>query len=201
MASIETNGRVRKLRRMQRGNYFFRLLFIPLLFGIIYLCIKITMPIINQHKMEPKVANAAKPEHTIEAEGPKQMTDVPNAYQVNYREKVNEIIKDSINDENIIESTVKEWKPNVTRQSEPHIVQFNFQSQDFFEMEEAVSNAISLTKKDFTVWHLGQSYDNQSVKVYVATTDLSYKYVVFLHWVDKEGWLPILVQQVKELKY
>ncbi|PGS50015.1 YrrS family protein [Bacillus sp. AFS041924] len=198
MSSIEPNGRVRKLRRAQRGNYFFRILLIPLLFGIIYLGIKISLPIINQQKMEPKTAKA---ELTTTVQEPIQMTDIPNPYQVKYREKVNEIIRDSINDENIMESTVKEWKPNPTRQSEPHTVHYGYKSQDFYEMEEATSYAITLTKEDFSVWHLGQGFDHQSIKVYVATNDLSYKYVVYLHWVEKEGWLPILVQEVKELKY
>jgi Domain of unknown function (DUF1510) len=200
MASIETNGRVRKLRRIRRGNYFYQLLFIPLLIGIIYLGIKIALPIIHQQKVEPKLAKAEAGNTTI-VEEPKQMTEIPNLYQEKYREKVNEIIRDSINDVNIIQSTVKEWKPTTTSQNEPHIVKYNFQSKDFYEMEEAVSNAISLTKKDFSVWHLGKGFDDQSVKVFVATTDLSYKYVVYLHWFTKEGWLPILVQEVKELKY
>jgi hypothetical protein len=198
MTSIEPNKRVQKLRRVRRGNYFYRILLIPLLFGIIYLGIKITLPIVNQQKIEP---NTAKAMITTIAQEPKQMTDIPNPYQAKYREKVNEIIKDSINDENIIESTVKEWTPNKTRQIEPHTVHYSHKSQDFYEMEEAVSNAISLTKEDYSIWHIGQGYDQQSIKVYVATNDLSYKYVVYLHWVVKEGWLPILVQEVKELKY
>ncbi|PGL70529.1 YrrS family protein [Bacillus sp. AFS055030] len=198
MTSIEPNKRVQKLRRVRRGNYFYRILLIPLLCGIFYLGIKITLPILNQQKIEP---NTAKAMFTPIAQEPKQMTDIPNPYQANYREKVNEIIKDSINDENIIESTVKEWVPNKTSQAEPHTIHFSYQSQDFYEMEEAVSNAISLTKEDFSVWHLSKGYDQQSIKVYVATNDLSYKYVVYLHWVVKEGWLPILVQEVKDLKY
>ncbi|PEL14119.1 YrrS family protein [Bacillus sp. AFS017336] len=198
MSSIETNRRVQKLRRVRRGDYFYRLLLIPLLFGIIYLGIKIALPIIKQEKMEPKTAKA---ELTTSVQEPKQMTDIPNPYQAKYREKVNEIIRDSVNDENIIESTVKEWKPNITKQIEPHIVRYSYKSQDFYEMEEAVSKATSLTKEDFSVWHLGKGYDLQSIKVYIATNDLSYKYVVYLHWVEKEGWLPILVQEVKALKY
>ncbi|UPM55332.1 YrrS family protein [Gottfriedia acidiceleris] len=198
MSSIEPNKRVQKLRRVRRGNYFYRILLIPLLVGIIYLGIKITLPIVNQQKIEP---NTAKAKITRITQEPKQMTDIPNPYQAKYRQKVNEIIKDSINDENIIESTVKEWTPNKTRQIEPHTVHYSHMSQDFYEMEEAVSNAISLTKEDYSVWHIGQGYDQQSIKVYVATNDLSYKYVVYLHWVVKEGWLPILVQEVKELKY
>lgn len=198
MSSIEPNKRVQKLRRVRRGNYFFRILLIPLLFGIIYLGIKITLPIVNQQKIEP---NTAKAQITTIAQEPKQMTDIPNPYQAKYREKVNEIIKDSINDENIIESTVNEWIPNKTRQVEPHKVHYSHKSQDFYEMEEAVSNAISLTKEDYSIWHISQGYDQQSITVYVATNDLSYKYVVYLHWVVKEGWLPILVQEVKELKY
>ncbi|MFB7138629.1 YrrS family protein [Gottfriedia sp. NPDC056225] len=198
MSSIETNRRVQKLRSVRRGNYFYRLLLIPLLFGIIYLGIKIALPIIKQEKMEPKTAKA---ELTTSVQEPKQMTDIPNPYQAKYRERVNEIIRDSVNDENIIESTVKEWKPNITKQIEPHIVRYSYKSQDFYEMEEAVSKATSLTKEDFSVWHLGKGYDLQSIKVYIATNDLSYKYVVYLHWVEKEGWLPILVQEVKALKY
>ncbi|ODG90243.1 MULTISPECIES: YrrS family protein [Bacillaceae] len=198
MSSIEPNKRVQKLRRVRSGNYFYRILLIPLLFGIIYLGIKIALPIVNQQKIEP---NTAKAKITTIAQEPKQMTDIPNPYQAKYREKVNEIIKDSINDENIIESTVKEWTPNKTRQIEPHTVHYSHKSQDFYEMEEAVSNAISLTKEDYSVWHIEQGFDQQSIKVYVATNDLSYKYVVYLHWVVKEGWLPILVQEVNELKY
>ncbi|MEE6449737.1 YrrS family protein [Gottfriedia acidiceleris] len=198
MTSIEPNKRVQKLRRVRSGNYFYRILLIPLLFGIIYLGIKITLPIVNQQKIEP---NTAKAKITTIAQEPKQMTDIPNPYQAKYREKVNEIIKDSINDENIIESTVKEWTPNKTKQIEPHTVHYSHKSQDFYEIEDTVSNAISLTKEDYLVWHIGQGYDQQSIKVYVATNDLSYKYVVYLHWVVKEGWLPILVQEVKELKY
>lgn len=198
MALAETNGRVRKLRRVRRGNYFFLILLIPLISGIIYLGVKVTLPIINQQKMEPKLAKA---EQTTPVEKPILITEEPNLYQVIYREKVNEIIKASNEDENVTQSTVKEWKPVTTSQSEPHITKFNYQSQDFFEMEEAASSAISLTKKDFSVWYIGRGFDDQSVKVYVATTDLSYKYVVFLHWVENKGWLPILVQEVKELEY
>lgn len=199
MASIEKNGRVRKLRRERRGNYFFLILLVPLLVGIVYLGVKISVPYIEQQKIEPKQALA---EHsTQDTESKPIATDEPNPYQAKFRDKVNEIIKNSIEDVNIIQSTVKEWKPTVTSQTGDHIVQYSFQSNDFYEMEEAVSNAISLTKKDFSVWHLGRGYDDQSVKVFVATTDLTYKYVVYLHWVENEGWLPILVQEVKQLTY
>jgi Domain of unknown function (DUF1510) len=198
MTLTETNGRVRKLRRVRRGNYFFLILLIPLICGIIYFGVKISLPIISQQKMEPKLAKA---DQTTPVEEPVVITEEPNRYQIIYREKVNEIIRTSNEDENVIQSTVKEWKPITTSQSEPHKTKFSYQSQDFFEMEEAASNAISLTKKDFSVWHIGRGFDDQSVKVFAATTDLSYKYVVFLHWVENKGWLPILVQEVKELIY
>ncbi|MET3196202.1 YrrS family protein [Bacillus sp. OAE603] len=199
MVSVEKNGRVRKLRKERRGNYFFRILLVPLITGIVYLGVKISMPIIEQQKIEPKQAIADY--NTTAMESKLIATDEPNPYQAKYRDKVNEIIKNSIEDENIIQSTVKEWNPTVTSQTGEHIVQYSFQSKDFYEMEEAVSNAISLTKKDFSVWHLGRGYDDQSVKMFVATTDLTYKYIVHLHWVENEGWLPILVQEVKELTY
>ncbi|WP_088044381.1 YrrS family protein [Bacillus sp. EAC] len=199
MTSIESNRRVRKFRKERRGNYFFTIFFIPLFIGIIYLGVKIVTPYINDQKIKPKLAKAEQTTPVVKAEP--IAVEEPNKYQTSYREKVNKIIKDSNNDDNIIQSTVNEWKPTITSQNGSHTVQYSFHSQDFYEMEEAVSNAILLTKEDFSVWHLSKGYDEQSVKVFVATTDLSYKYIVYLHWVNQKGWLPILVQEVKELKY
>lgn len=200
MNSQESVRRVQKLRRKRSGKYFFQIVLIPLVAGILYLGIKVSLPLLEKQKLHPLYAKAEN-KNIISEEKTEGETVETNQYQIPFREKVNDIIRESINDKNIIKSTVDVWEPKVTSQSSPHVVKYGYESIDFFEMEEAAANALNLTKQDFSVWHLSRGYDDQSVILYVATTGLTYKYKVYLHWVDNKGWLPILVQEVKELKY
>ncbi|WP_047986364.1 YrrS family protein [Ornithinibacillus californiensis] len=100
-------------------------------------------------------------------------------------------------DDNVIEAYTAEWQPIGTEQEGPHTTQFDTESQDWLEMEQAIRVATGLTEQDMITWFIGNGGHQKAIGTVTnkAETEI---YRVYLSWVDNEGWQPTLVELLKE---
>ena len=200
MKNEYSKGRAKIYRKKRNVQYLFVSILVPLILGIVILSVAIISPHINEKEYKPKVANA-KEEISQMTESSSEKTDKEETqYKAKYQQIIETIKQKDRNNPNVIASFVNNWEPIGTVQNEPHFVSYNHHSKDFYEMEDAAAYATQLTKQDFSVMHLRKGFDDESVKVYISTKDLQYHYVVYLHWEINKGWLPFLVQQLKDMK-
>ena len=201
MKNDNSNGRTKMYRKKRNVQYLFVSILVPLILGIVILSIEIISPLVNEKEYTTKIAKA-KEETVSDSQSASETTSKTevNEYKTKYQQIVNSIKQKDLNNPNVIASFVNDWLPIGTTQTEPHTVKFSHHSQDFYEMEDAAAYATELTNQDFSVRHLSKGFDDESVKMYIATNDKQYHYVVYLHWEINKGWLPFLVQQVKVLK-
>ncbi|MBP0723784.1 YrrS family protein [Bacillus sp. RG28] len=198
MKNDNSNGRTKMHRKKRNIQYLFVSILVPLIFGIVILSIEIISPLVIEKEYKPKIAKAK--EESVSQIQSASATTSKNEYKAKYQQIVDSIKQKDHNNPNVIASFVNDWQPIGTTQTEPHTVKYSHHSNDFYEMEDAAAYATELTKQDFSIRHLSKGFDDESVKVYIATNDKQYHYVVYLHWEINKGWLPFLVQQVKELK-
>ncbi|SDM21196.1 YrrS family protein [Bacillus sp. OK048] len=93
------------------------------------------------------------------------------------------------------------WKPVGTVQTGEHTTVYDKSSVDWQEMLKAVSYATGLEDSNMTVYWFGR--DKVSGNGYfstVASKDKSFKYNVYLQWVDGQGWKPVKVEELSEIK-
>lgn len=88
------------------------------------------------------------------------------------------------------------WKPVGTSQSEPHTTKFDTSSQDWKEMVQAISYALKIPTDNLTILFIGNNGENKAVGT-IQAKDTKQRYKVDIEWVDKQGWKPTLVQQLK----
>lgn len=98
-------------------------------------------------------------------------------------------------DDNIIEAYTGNWEPIGTVQEEPHTTQFNKETQDWLEMEEAIQLATGLEQMT-TLW-IGNGGNQKAIGT-VSSMDKTNIYRVYLTWVTNEGWQPTKVEKLKE---
>lgn len=100
-------------------------------------------------------------------------------------------------DENVTEAYTGDWKPVETQQEGEHTTNFNDGSQDRIEIKKATANATGLDESAMIEWWVENSGEGQVVAT-VSDTGQTKNYRVYLKWVDKQGWQPIKVEQLKE---
>ncbi|MEH7253606.1 YrrS family protein [Neobacillus niacini] len=92
------------------------------------------------------------------------------------------------------------WKPVGTVQTGEHTTVYDKSSVDWQEMLKAVSYATGLEDSNLTVYWFGR--DKVSGNGYfstVASKDKSFKYNVYLQWVDGQGWKPVKVEELSAI--
>ncbi|WP_078545472.1 YrrS family protein [Litchfieldia alkalitelluris] len=109
-----------------------------------------------------------------------------------------ETVTDGDPDSNIIRSIVNNaWTPIGTKQEGTHTVNYEKGSADRNEMEQAIGYATGKNQEDLTVWQLSRNGEHQ-VAATVSTKDNSHIYRVYIEWVDKEGWKPIKIDELRK---
>src|SRR5699024_11824075 len=102
---------------------------------------------------------------------------------------------DDPDDNYVEEAYTGNWKASGTSQSEPHEGQYDKESQDWNEMEEAIKYATGLN--DMTTHWIGNDGDQKVVGT-VANPDNTEIYRVYLSWQTDDGWQPTKVEKLKE---
>lgn len=116
---------------------------------------------------------------------------------VDPEEEVNQVITEPIEstEDNVIEAYTGNWEPIGTKQEEPHTIQFDKNTQDWLEMEQAIRLATGLDEMT-TLW-IGNGGDQKVIGT-VTSMDGNNIYRVYLTWITNEGWQPTKVERLKE---
>lgn len=113
----------------------------------------------------------------------------------NVQETGGEIITLPLEDSNVISAYTKNWSPIGTSQDEPHETQFNKETQDWLEMEQALKIATELD--EIIIWWLTNDGPNRAIGT-VTSMDQTEIYRVYISWVPYEGWQPTKVEVLME---
>ena len=90
------------------------------------------------------------------------------------------------------------WKPIGTEQSEPHVAVYDDQSIDWTEMIKAASYGTGLSQTEMILWWIENNGSPQKAAVTVTSKDQQQIYRVYIEWIEKEGWMPTKIEQLKE---
>src|SRR5690625_5237692 len=99
------------------------------------------------------------------------------------------------NNEKLNSANSKNWNPIRKEQNEHHETQFNKQSTDWKEMEQAMKIATELD--ELIIWWLGNDGDQKAVGT-VTSMDQKKIFRVYLSWITNEGWQPTKVEVLQE---
>lgn len=105
---------------------------------------------------------------------------------------------DKPDDDNVEKAYKGDWEPIGTSQSEPHEVQYDTDSEDWKEMEEAIRDATGLSD-DMTVYRIGNGGSDQKAVGTVSDPDQENIYRVSIEWQGEEGYQPTKVEILKEV--
>lgn len=100
-------------------------------------------------------------------------------------------------DDNVREAYTGDWQPVGTQQQGPHTINYDNGSQDRVEIKQAVLSVTGLSGDDMIEHWIGRDGD-QAVIATVSDGAETEIYRVYLSWVDKEGWQPTKVEELKE---
>lgn len=114
-------------------------------------------------------------------------------------EETDDLEKEEVegSDDNVVEAYSANWEPVGTEQEGEHTTQFEKDSLDWKEMEQAASMAADLDENDMMTWWI-EGAGPQNVIATVSDSNETQTYRVFLTWVDNHGWQPTKVEVLKE---
>ncbi|WP_342505260.1 YrrS family protein [Sporosarcina sp. FSL K6-2383] len=106
-------------------------------------------------------------------------------------------------DDEIIAETVinAAWQPIGTTQTGEHASQYDGESVDWTEKQQALAYATGLSQDSMIFWKIKNGGDPQKSVGIVSTKDKVEKYRVYLEWVDGEGWKPVKMDVLKTLEF
>ncbi|WP_409301834.1 DUF1510 family protein [Peribacillus sp. SCS-155] len=90
------------------------------------------------------------------------------------------------------------WKPVGTEQTGEHQATFERNSQDWKEMEKALTYATGVELSNMTLWRLENGGSPDTAIGTLSPKDNSKTFRVHLQWVDGAGWQPVKVQELKK---
>lgn len=146
--------------------------------------------------LQPVEAQPIPSEPTIE-ENEEKEKDVQEEVVYPSKEKL-VWIREKMDNSNVIETYEDpNWKVIQTNRSAQKEVNYGVGSNDWIEMRQCIAYATDLSLKDFSTWYIGpEGKENYSVAV-ISTKDGAYHYRIYIELVE-EGWLPLLVQQIRK---
>ncbi|MFJ7933582.1 DUF1510 family protein [Sporosarcina sp. NPDC096371] len=108
-----------------------------------------------------------------------------------------------ISDDAIIAETIVDasWQPVGTTQTGDHVSQYNSDSVDWNEKQQALAYATGLSQDSMIFWKIKNNGGPQKSVGIVSSKDKEEKYRVYLEWVDGEGWKPVQMDVLKTLDF
>ena len=92
-----------------------------------------------------------------------------------------------------------DWKPIGTSQTGEHITQYKKGTVDWQEMERAISYATGIPVDNMIVWRIERGeVPNKNVVGTITIKEQTEIYRVYLEWVDGKGWMPTLLEHLRE---
>ncbi|MFB1050737.1 YrrS family protein [Paraliobacillus sp. JSM ZJ581] len=105
--------------------------------------------------------------------------------------------KIEVDDELVINAYTGNWEPIPTKQSEPHEISWEQESQDWKEMLEAAKLATDIDPDNMSyLWVSGDG--PQKVIATFSNKAETKHFRVYLSWIENEGWQPTRVDHLTE---
>lgn len=103
-----------------------------------------------------------------------------------------------VDDDPIVEKVIEDpaWQPTPTAQTGEHVSLY-VESVDWQEKIETLSRTTGLLRDNMIVLRIGNNGSAQNAIGVVTSLDGVQKYRVSMEWVDKEGWLPVKLEQLR----
>lgn len=104
----------------------------------------------------------------------------------------------AVDDDPIVEKVIEDpaWQPTPTAQTGEHVSLY-VESVDWQEKIETLSRTTGLARDNMIVLRIGNNGSAQNAIGVVTSLDGVQKYRVSMEWVDKEGWLPVKLEQLR----
>lgn len=153
----------------------------------------------NKEEKEP-----AKKEEQSEKVNEQQPSSTEQTVTVENLKKSETAKVTTVNDQ-IVEEAIEDatWKPYKTSQEDSgaaHNSSYDQKSVDWKEKISAIAQITGLNEEDMTVWFVKNNGSSDSAIGTVSSKDQTKKYRVSLKWVSKEGWQPVKVEVLKQIK-
>ncbi|KGX93542.1 hypothetical protein N781_10960 [Pontibacillus halophilus JSM 076056 = DSM 19796] len=107
-------------------------------------------------------------------------------------------LEESSDDPNVVTAYTKNWEPVGTEQTGEHVTKFEKGTEEWAEMNLAISKALNLNEGQYVLWWITRGDDKQSFKATVSDSAETDTYRVYGSWVANEGWQPTKVEVLKE---
>lgn len=190
--------------RLQKRKHKRRRLFLNLLIGIVFLAAvtvayqlftapkkTVQSTVVNQNKGDAAKNTGSSSNSNSDVTNNGNKTDSAPPPVEDKKVAVQE------NDSKVAEAyTNPAWKPIGTSQTEPHTTKYDTSSGDWKEMVQTISYALKIPSDNLTIMFIGNNGENKAIGT-VKTKDTKQQYKVSIEWVEKQGWKPTLVQQLK----
>ena len=200
------NDKHSRLNKFEKRRKNTKAISIFIVIGSILLVLLIGLLVFGDNDNDTDQAEEKKSELVIEESGQEE-TEKDNddtedeASEEDTKEEDDETIeKESVesSDDNVTEAYTANWKPIGTKQEGEHTTQFEKETQDWKEMEQAASLAAEIDESDMMTWRIENGGDPQKTIATVSDNEETEVYRVYLSWIDEEGWQPTKVEILKE---
>lgn len=146
---------------------------------------------------EKSSEEAAKEEELAEKEATEDLPPVEKL-------KSSETAKVTAVNDGIVTEAIEDesWEPFKTAQdtSVAHQSSYDDQSVDWQEKIAAIATVTSLKEEDLTVWYIKNNGGANTAIGTVSSKDQKDKYRVSLVWEEKQGWKPVKVEVLSQIK-
>ncbi|WP_170007755.1 YrrS family protein [Bacillus fonticola] len=109
------------------------------------------------------------------------------------------VVVENVTDDPNVVRTYKDdsWGPVPTSQTGEHTNNFDDTSKDWSEKIQAVSYATGIPTESMVTWWMEGGGPSQAVAT-VSDETKTTAYRVYLEWIDRQGWKPTRVEELKE---
>ncbi|WP_318615121.1 YrrS family protein [Sporosarcina sp. YIM B06819] len=139
------------------------------------------------------------------SEKPAETEETPSEPEVEIKEEDKSVgsVTFVTSDDDIVAETIisAAWQPIGTTQSGEHASQYDRESVDWAEKQQALAYATGLSQNAMIFWKIKNGGGPQKSVGIVSSTDKAEKYRVYLEWVDGEGWKPVKMDVLKTLDF
>ena len=96
--------------------------------------------------------------------------------------------------------TSEEWEPYPTKQVGPHASVYQKGHIDYEEKLSSIYSVIPLERENSILLKIQNNGSAQTSRAIVTNIEKTEIYRVFIEWVDKEGWKPMMVEVLDSLE-
>ena len=146
--------------------------------------------------------NSAIDENTTELPSTDESVESPSDNEIEVVPGDDSAISVPSDDDVVVETiTNTAWQPIGTTQTGEHASQYDGESVDWIEKQQALAYATGLPRDSMLFLKIKNGGSPQKSIGIVSSRDKVEKYRVYLEWVDGQGWKPVKMDVLKTLDF